>query len=140
MMILTLYLVERDETKKGEDAGKCILNISHASHLFLTLHLHSLDTLKQLATEVLAALQKETGTTEYVNVYQAVHEKVLQNRREKKTNRAIMAVSDPKKHAIAQMKRSVAKVNARKRKAQDFANKKMKNGHSIKLKKAKVDH
>jgi U3 small nucleolar RNA-associated protein 20 len=92
-----------------------------------------LDSLKQLATEVLSLLQKETGTTDYVTVYQEVHERIMQNRREKRTNRAIRAVSDPKAHALDRIKKTTAKVNARKRKSHEFSQKRIKTSHSMKL-------
>lgn len=76
-----------------------------------------IDTLKQLASEVLALLQKETGTTEYIEVYQKVHERIQNQRNEKRTKRAIEAVSDPKAHAQYKLKKNTLRANARKRKA-----------------------
>jgi U3 small nucleolar RNA-associated protein 20 len=90
--------------------------------------------LKHLATEVMSLLQKETGTTEYISVYQSVHEQVQNARRDRKAQRAIRAVSNPKAHAIEKQKKTLAKINARKRKANEFASKKLKQGHSSKLK------
>lgn len=82
------------------------------------------DKLKQLATEVLALLQKESGTTEYLSVYQSVHERIIDQRRERKRVRAVQAITDPKLAAQIKQKKTLQKINARKRKAQEFAIKK----------------
>lgn len=93
-----------------------------------------IDKLKQLATEVMALLQKETGTTEYVRVYQSVHEHIIEQRRERRNQRVIQAVADPKARALERMKKTAAKQSARKRKAQEFSSRKIKQSHSTKLK------
>ena len=73
------------------------------------------DKLKQLATEVLALLQKESGTTEYLSVYQSVHERIIDQRRERKRVRAVQAITDPKLAAQIKQKKTLQKINARKR-------------------------
>jgi U3 small nucleolar RNA-associated protein 20 len=86
----------------------------------------------------MAHLQKEMGTTEYIQVYQSVHEEVIQKRRDRKTQKAIMAVQDPKMRAAEKQKKTALKVKARKRKAEEFANKKIKYSHSIKSKAERI--
>ncbi|KAJ3260764.1 U3 snoRNP protein [Boothiomyces macroporosus] len=104
LMVTTLYYTEKDETFKGEDA----------------------DNLKQLASEVMALLQKQAGTTEYLEVYQSVHEKIQNSRREKKQQRNMLAITDPKTSAQMKIKKNEMKMKSRKRKAEEFASKKLK--------------
>ncbi|KAJ3273507.1 U3 snoRNP protein [Terramyces sp. JEL0728] len=104
LMVTTLYYTEKDETFKGENA----------------------ETLKQLATEVMSLLQKQAGTTEYLEVYQAVHERIQNTRREKRQQRNMLAITDPKASAQMKIRKNEMKMKSRKRKAQEFASKKLK--------------
>jgi hypothetical protein len=72
----------------------------------------------------LALLQKECGTTEYLAIYQSVHERIIEQRRERKRLRSVQAVTDPKLAAQIKQKKTLQKLNARKRKAKEFAIKK----------------
>lgn len=74
----------------------------------------------------MALLQKQAGTTEYLEVYQSVHEKIQNSRREKKQQRNMLAITDPKTSAQMKIKKNEMKMKSRKRKAEEFASKKLK--------------
>ena len=116
-MVTTLYHTEKDETLKGDDIG-----------IFALI----LGPLKQLASEVMGLLQKEAGTSMYVQVYQSVQEKIQEQRRERRENRAVQAITDPKARAQQRLKKNILKQQSRKRKTREFEVRKMKQSISKK--------
>ncbi|KAJ3050202.1 U3 snoRNP protein [Rhizophlyctis rosea] len=111
-MISTLYRTANDETAKGPDA----------------------DDLRRLANEVMELLQKHAGTALYIEVYNKVHSHIVDVRRERKMKRDIQAVVDPEARARRRLQKNEMKRSSRKRKAEDFASKKIKMGISKRMK------
>ncbi|TPX60594.1 hypothetical protein PhCBS80983_g01757 [Powellomyces hirtus] len=109
-MISTLYRTAKDETAKGEEADK----------------------LRLAAQEVLDHIRKQVGTTEYLEVYHKVETRILEVRRERKAQRSIQAVVDPEARARRRVQKNDMKRGSRKRKAEEFAAKKIKTGISKK--------
>ncbi|KAJ3120160.1 U3 snoRNP protein [Nowakowskiella sp. JEL0407] len=106
VMLATLYRTVNDETAKGA----------------------SEDELKQLGTEVMEFLKQRVGTQEYLNVYEKVHTQVMEVRRDRKQKRVIMNVTDPEASAKRKLQKTEMKRNNRKRKANEFQQKKIKMG------------
>ncbi|KAJ3024120.1 U3 snoRNP protein [Thoreauomyces humboldtii] len=110
-MISTLYRTSKDESAKGADA----------------------DELRLLADEVLGMIRKHVGTVEYLEMYNKVHLRVQEVRRERKAQRSIQAVVDPEARAKRRVQKNDMKRGSRKRKAEEFAQKKVKLGISKKI-------
>ncbi|KAJ3039093.1 U3 snoRNP protein [Rhizophlyctis rosea] len=111
-MVSTLYRTAKDETAKGADA----------------------DDLRRMAKEVLELLQKYAGTAVYIEVYNRVHSDIVDVRRERKMKRDIQAVVNPEAHAKRRLQKNEMKRSNRKRKAEEFASKKVKMGINKRMK------
>ncbi|KAI8920655.1 armadillo-type protein [Entophlyctis helioformis] len=96
-MINTLYRISKDETAKGPGA----------------------EELRQLAPEVMEILQKQVGTTPYLDMYNHVHLKVMDVRRERRAHKSIQAVADPEASAKRRVQKNDMKREGRKRKSQE---------------------
>ncbi|KAJ3091156.1 U3 snoRNP protein [Quaeritorhiza haematococci] len=102
-MISILYRTVKDETAKGSDA----------------------EELRTLGMEVMDLLQKRVGTAGYLKVYNQVHFKVIEVRRDRKQKRAVMAVADPRASAKRKLQKNEMKRNRKKRKVQELTSKKI---------------
>eukprot|EP00842_Homolaphlyctis_polyrhiza_P005059 jgi/Hompol1/5554/HPOL_004537-RA len=109
-MIATLYRCIKDESFKGSVA----------------------DELKRLAEEVLELIQKRLGTTAFIAIYNRVHRKVLEVRRQRKSEKSLLAVADPTEAAKQRIMRNEAKKAGRKRKAQHSAEARVRTKESTK--------
>jgi hypothetical protein len=89
--------------------------------------------LKQLAAEVMNDLQKTAGTDLYVSVYQNIHQKATDLRRERKEKRVNINITDPKLRAQQKLKKNILKQKSRKRKHEEYENKKLRFGITKKL-------
>jgi U3 small nucleolar RNA-associated protein 20 len=78
-------------------------------------------------------LQKQAGTTLYVEVYQKVHLKIQELRKERREKRIVRNVTDPKLRAIQRLKKNGLKQASRKRKGEEFENNKLRYGNTKKL-------
>jgi U3 small nucleolar RNA-associated protein 20 len=122
-MIGALYRVVNDETLKGNGTGSFFMKL-----------IDILDELKTLATEVMNHLQKVVGTQVYLEVYNRIHLKIQQIRRERKSMRSIQAVVDPEGRAKRKLQKNEMKRANRKRKAGEFSKQKVKTSLSKRAK------
>lgn len=79
------------------------------------------DALKEIATSTMACLQKHIGTTAYVQVYQQVQEHINAVRRDRRSAKAVQAVSDPQASAVRRQQKNDMKRNSRKRKIEKYS-------------------
>lgn len=86
-----------------------------------------------LAKEVLDLVQKQIGTAQYLDVYNKVHFRVQAVRQERKAQRSVQAVLDPEGRARRRAQKNDMKRANRKRKADEFASRKVKAGISKKM-------
>ncbi|KAI9002646.1 armadillo-type protein [Gaertneriomyces semiglobifer] len=99
VMVSTLYRTAKDETAKGKDA----------------------EELRLLANDILNLVQKQVGTSAYLEVFNRVHFKVERVRRERREKRSVQAVIDPEALARRKAQKHSMKRASRKRKAEEFS-------------------
>lgn len=78
-------------------------------------------------------LQKQAGTTLYVEVYQKVHLKIQELRRERREQRIVRNVTDQKLRAIQKLKKNGLKQASRKRKSDQLEKNKLRYGNTKKF-------
>ncbi|KAK7691383.1 hypothetical protein QCA50_004782 [Cerrena zonata] len=79
-----------------------------------------MDELKTLAIELQDLLQTKVGTSKFSNVYNGIRQNVISVRRDRRTARAVQAVTNPEVSAKKRMQKNVLKKESRKRKGQSF--------------------
>ncbi|TIC25980.1 hypothetical protein E3Q12_00708 [Wallemia mellicola] len=85
---------------------------------------NELDELQNLAQEVMSMIQSKVDNTLYLRVYQAIKQRVVAVRDERKFARKQNVIKNPQLAAHQKSKRSAAKVDSKKRKNKHFASQK----------------
>ncbi|TIA92947.1 hypothetical protein E3P99_00411 [Wallemia hederae] len=83
-----------------------------------------LETLQNLAQEVMNMLQNKVDNTLYLRVYQAIKQRMVAVRDERKIARKQNMISNPQLAAHQKSKRSAAKLDSKKRKTKHYASQK----------------
>jgi U3 small nucleolar RNA-associated protein 20 len=79
-----------------------------------------LGELKQLSGEVIAVIKKRAGSAPFLTAYEAVRRSVSKIRGERKQARKILAISDPRRHALMRMRKHKKSRERKKRKIEEY--------------------
>ncbi|KIJ51368.1 hypothetical protein M422DRAFT_203512 [Sphaerobolus stellatus SS14] len=85
----------------------------------------AMDDLRTLAQELTDLIQEKVGTTKFGEVYNAIRQNIATIRRERRTDRVVLATKDPQAAARRKIVRNQIKKNSRARSTRDFADKKI---------------